>query len=293
MHFGPTEQTQERIERVGHRRRVRRTTIGVGVYVLALTAANMLALRPAESSTKTVPSTDQVSIGRDLSTSTRTTEVLDTSLVTDGEAKAPNGSSRTDPSDPGSATPVVVDPASVSDPSYSEAEKPLEDSAADTRGTSLLEPPSPEKVDQVPSVSNEAVSADVSGLPAEVVNRIPGPLRVILGQVRVTFGCHPVAGCHYGVWDEAQNTMWLADWLLAEPSLLYDVVVHELAHAADSHRLDSVRRKEVYAQFAGPARQDELLADCVARAVGASWTHYWPCAGQELQMLALEVLGLQ
>jgi hypothetical protein len=95
------------------------------------------------------------------------------------------------------------------------------------------------------------------------------------------------------VWDEAQNTMWLADWLLAEPSLLYDVVVHELAHAADSHRLDSVRREEVYAQFAGPARQDELLADCVARAVGASWTHYWPCAGQELQMLALEVLGLR
>lgn len=212
------------------------------------------------------------------------------SLVTNEEANSPNGSTRTDP---GSVTPVVAEPAAVSSLSNSEAERPLEDSATDTRGTTPLDQPSPVKVDQVPSVSDEAVSTDVSVLPAEVVNRMPGPLRVILGQVRVTLGCHPVAGCHYGVWDESQNTMWLADWLLAEPSLLYDVVVHELAHAADSHRLDSVRREEVYAQFAGPARQDELLADCVARAVGASWTHYWTCAGQELQMLALEVLGLQ
>jgi hypothetical protein len=101
----------------------------------------------------------------------------------------------------------------------------------------------------------------VNGVPGEVAGRLPSGLATILSEVSVVWGCHPVAGCHYGVWDESTSTAWLADWLLGEPSLLFDVLSHELAHAADSLRLDPEQRSQVYALLDGPARKDELLAD--------------------------------
>jgi hypothetical protein len=117
-------------------------------------------------------------------------------------------------------------------------------------------------------------------------------LRALLDEVNIAWGCHPVAGCHYGVWDASTNTVWLASWLVDDPWLLYDVVVHELAHAADSSRLSNVQRGGLYNAFGDSAYPGELLADCVARAFGASWTWYWDCPDQGLRDLAVYGLGL-
>jgi hypothetical protein len=142
------------------------------------------------------------------------------------------------------------------------------------------------------SVSADEVTGPlVSSLPAEVVNRLPGGLRSVLFSVSLQWGCHPRAGCHYGVWDEGTNTVWLAEWLPVEPSLLFDVLAHELAHAADSQRLDPVKREQLYRELDGPASPDELLADCVALASGAAWTHYWECPSTATRQLVLQTLG--
>jgi hypothetical protein len=247
----------------------RRPHLGRSLSVLiGLTALGITACGNATASTARSDATDNSSVGRSdvtVPTSTRTTLTV-TSAPADAEPLVPPTSTTVTAAVPVAELPVRSPAGAV---------PPVAEPTAQEVG---LEPPSREPT--------------ASGLPGEVYQRLSGPFVQLFDQIDLRWGCHPVAGCHYGVWDEGANTMWLADWLLAEPSLLYDVVVHELAHAADSHRLDQQTRNDVYAQLQGPARGDELLADCVARAAGAAWTHYWDCPSDDLRRWSLQVLAL-
>lgn len=124
------------------------------------------------------------------------------------------------------------------------------------------------------------------GLDPAVVSRLPRRLRSVLDAVSISWGCHPIGGCHYGIWDVYNNSVWLATWLQNDPGMLYDVLTHELAHAMDSYVYDEHQRAELYQAVAGYGAPDyELVADCVTIAAGGSWTGYWSCDDSYAQEL--------
>lgn len=125
-----------------------------------------------------------------------------------------------------------------------------------------------------------------------VVSWLPPALRAQLSTVGVTFGCHPEAGCHYGVWDYRTGTVWLSSGLLDDPDLLYAVLSHELAHVADTNSYSSELREHLYSMVPGYLDPGEGLADCVALMVGGYWTHYWGCPSESLRAELALALGL-
>lgn len=124
------------------------------------------------------------------------------------------------------------------------------------------------------------------------VSRLPGSLSTLLPRVSVSFGCHPTEGCHYGVWDFYTDTIWLSPQLLDDPSLLADVLTHELAHVADTLVLTDSQRNAVYATSPDHLDPREAMADCVTLLAGGSWTFYWTCDHPDARQVIRAVFQL-
>lgn len=137
----------------------------------------------------------------------------------------------------------------------------------------------------------------------DVVNALPAPYRRSAQWVTWRYGCFGEGRCRMGAYDISgmlgggPRALWLGESAWAQ---LGATVTHELAHAwfrtgmTEAHRvavLASVRGETVdvlagLGDIAQRARtggfdaeigDEERWADCVARILGASWTHYWSC----------------
>jgi hypothetical protein len=85
---------------------------------------------------------------------------------------------------------------------------------------------------------------------------------------------------NYGLTDRTTRTVYLSP-RIPRP-LLYSVIAHEWGHVISTYGYDGDLRTADAAVMrwfgsSSATRAIELAADCVARVLGATWTHYTSC----------------
>jgi hypothetical protein len=98
-----------------------------------------------------------------------------------------------------------------------------------------------------------------------------------------------------GYWGTAD---WYHDAIYISPTVpanrVYDVVAHEWAHLISVKAYSNVNEAmaAMNARFGGSGVQgSERAADCMAKQLGASWTHYTPCSDADWQAAGAELLA--
>jgi hypothetical protein len=91
---------------------------------------------------------------------------------------------------------------------------------------------------------------------------------------------------NYGLTDRSARIVYISPRV--PRARLYDVVVHEWAHVVSTQGYGGNLRTAdaaVLRWFGGGSttRAIEIAADCVARVLGARWTHYTSCADTHLR----------
>ena len=84
---------------------------------------------------------------------------------------------------------------------------------------------------------------------------------------------------NYGLTNRQTSTVYLSPRIPRR--LLYSVIVHEWGHVISTHAYGSIRASnEAFMRWFGgsAAIANERAADCIARLLGARWTHYTACA---------------
>ena len=98
---------------------------------------------------------------------------------------------------------------------------------------------------------------------------------------------------HWGATDLATSEIFISP--AVSPGLLDSVVRHEYAHVVTVRAYGGdwrAAKSATNAAFGGSGRTGvELAADCMARAMGASWTQYTSCARQDWQQLSARLLS--
>jgi hypothetical protein len=94
------------------------------------------------------------------------------------------------------------------------------------------------------------------------------------------------------------TTDWYHDVVYISPSVparrIYDVVAHEWAHLLSVRAYGGVglATERMNAWFGGTGVTGaERAADCIARALGAGWTHYTSCTDPRWRLGAAQLLA--
>jgi hypothetical protein len=100
---------------------------------------------------------------------------------------------------------------------------------------------------------------------------------------------------HWGMADLGRGIVYVSPRVPA--NRMYDVVAHEWSHVLsvkpyDSDAMGAVRAMNAY--FGGSGLTGaERAADCMARILGATWTHYTPCTDARWRSGARTLLSRQ
>jgi hypothetical protein len=98
---------------------------------------------------------------------------------------------------------------------------------------------------------------------------------------------------HWGATDLATSEIFISP--AVNPDLLDSVVRHEYAHVVTVRVYGGdwrAAKSATNAAFGGSGRTGvERAADCMARAMGASWTQYTPCTRQDWRQLSHRLLS--
>jgi hypothetical protein len=162
-----------------------------------------------------------------------------------------------------------------------------------TRPGGSRTPPPPSKAKPAPrpapSPAPPIRSSGPTGWPAldAAIARIPGySAGGIRWSVTSRYG-------HWGATDLATSEIFISP--AVSPGLLDSVVRHEYAHVVTVRAYGGdwrTAKSATNAAFGGSGRTGvELAADCMARAMGASWTQYTSCARQDWQQLSARLLS--
>lgn len=98
---------------------------------------------------------------------------------------------------------------------------------------------------------------------------------------------------HYGATDLANGNVYISPSVPSE--LLYSIAAHEYAHALSmaSYRFEwNTARADLAAHFGGgPRLATERAADCMAKALGATWLHHTACNNSRWRAAAATLLS--
>ena len=98
---------------------------------------------------------------------------------------------------------------------------------------------------------------------------------------------------HYGATDLANGNVYISPGVPSR--LLYSIAAHEYAHAltmANYRFAWNTARADLAAHFGGgPQLATERAADCMAKALGATWLHYTECDNSRWRAAAATLLS--